>query len=191
MPDPIISPHERALGQHLASITAAEPRFIQYWDAEETLSVHIAKLKDWPRDGVNCCLTVGLTVRPLGFGGDEYEVLAVASKRWIDLAQIVGDAGIHAQARDVIPDPGMVWYDYMAPTYEGLQVRHLLVTDPLDPALRLTGPPESKPPVRWLQMIPITDGELKILEGVGLPQFLGMLTERNVVVEDFGRMGMT
>jgi hypothetical protein len=184
---PAPSPHAKAVAVRAAEVIGVRPTIRAFYNNDESERVALALSQDWPRPGINCVLTVDLTTTPLALGGEEYELLAIAAARWTKLLNVVGDMGLSARVGNVVADPGMIWYNGLAPSYPDLRVRHLLVANPLEPPLRLTGPAGLAFPVRWLQLIPVTEVELKVLEDVGPDKFAELLGEHKVVIEDWGR----
>jgi hypothetical protein len=184
----MISEHARRIARRAVEQIGRRPQIRRYYSADESLSVDVATVDDWPRAGVRAGFTVDLTNEPLGLGEDEYELIAVADLRWDKLLDLLGEAGLRVRRGTLVVDHGQVGWDLMGMVYEGLDVRHLIILKPLEEQLRLAVPAEGTSlGVRWLQGVPITQEEAEEYEGAAPEHMLERLAGRRYDLTNWGR----
>ena len=176
----------RRLAKHAAALVGSRPRILRYADARDRYAVSVAHFSDWPRVGLSTDLTVDLITTPLGLGV-EYELLGVSRSEEADMQQLVANAGLRYRAGDIPWAPGAVSHEAVAAVHSGSAMRHLVAIQPVDPMLSIAGPADLELRVRWLQLIPVSDAELSVLEKEGLDGLLGRLEAAAADVTDLDR----
>jgi hypothetical protein len=129
------------------------------------LKVAVLHAEGWPTPDVNAAVTLDFGDDPVGHLDRHYEFYLVARPGW-DIEQVLGDVGVRVRRGSVVPEPGEFILNGMLPTYPEGKVQHPSVLDlPLVP-LPFEAPAVI-PPVGFLQLVPFTNDEQRVLESRG------------------------
>ena len=139
----------------------------------------------WPRENVNVAVTLDLSDVRRALGERQYELYIAAHPGW-NIEQVLGDVAVRVRRGAVVPEPGEYIDGGMHPSYPAGSVQHLAVLDP--PLLELPlAIPEQSPPLGFLQLVPYTDEERRILESRGKLALEAALRLRGDALLDLGR----
>jgi hypothetical protein len=180
----------KAIAWAFASAIGSRPP-IRVFEADHFPWLRIAILfaEGWPTPGLNTAVTLDLGDDPIHddppMRSIRYEFYIVARPGW-DIEQLLGDVGVRVRRHEVAPEPREFIDGGMAPTYEDLNVKHLIVLEP--PIVQLpVEPPDVDPPVGFLQLVPYTDTERDVLESQDRPAIWAVLRARGEDLLDFAR----
>jgi Suppressor of fused protein (SUFU) len=180
------SDRSRVIARAFANAIGSRPP-IRVFEADYFPELRVAILfaAGWPAPEMNTAVTLDLGDDPVPLRSIQYEFYIVARAGW-DIEQVLGDVGVRVRRHEVLPEPVEFIDGGMGPTYENLNVKHLIVLDPPIVPLPIEAP-EVDPPVGFLQLVPYTDLERDVLERDDRPAIWSMLRRPGIDVLDFAR----
>jgi antitoxin YqcF len=187
-----ISAANKEIAAALKDLGAVTPEVHTYWDEAEHSSVYVFSARDLPTQGVTTFATIGLSDHPLlDKSGTEFDTrvefigAARTSQRYFD--NIISTAAFCVINSKWFCHPGAIFPDVVAMYLRDTALRHLTFAEPGMWRKPLTTRKFGDKTVSWLMMVPISEGEAKLVESGGIDRLENLFEEHDTDIFDLRR----
>jgi hypothetical protein len=183
-----ISPENKKIARHVASVFGGTPHVDDYANASETRTVGILSCRDRPGKGVMSYSTIKLSDHPMNWGAREFparlELAGVCENASIGFPNLLASAAFHIIQSDAAFHPGTVIPELVRQCRVSSTLPHLYLTAPFlwGDALNMLDCGTKK--VTWLLAMPISESEYTYLQQHGEHAFEHLLEEQEIDVFD-------
>ncbi len=167
------------------------PKVITYDDDSDEFHIDMYIGEDSDDTGFTVCSTIGLSEYPVGLTDGHgrqirVEFIGMCNSVHDKFADIIASCAFNIIKQNYSCKPGMAALNVIDEYYDGLEMRHIYYTTPsfgdnlreqvIDGKL-----------VKWLMVIPISDGELEYLKKHGADGLESLLEENDTDISDLKR----
>ncbi len=189
--DSPISPENKKIARHVASVFGGIPRVNEYGNVSETRTVGILSCRDRPVEGVTSYSTIRLSDNAMPWGEQEFPArleLAGGCKNVATLfPNLLASAAFHIMQSDAVYHPGAVIPELVRQSEVSSTLPHLYLTAPFLWGEALNMLDCGTKHVTWLLAMPISEGEYTYLQHHGEDAFEHLLEDQEVDVFDPAR----
>jgi len=186
-----VSDGDRAVAKYVAHVFGGKPSVKRYWDDDRRSSVDILKAEDSPDVGVASFATVGLSNCPLLRDGKEYparvELVGACGTHTDSYPNILATAAFCVMNSHWFCYPGAIFPDIVSMYEESETMQHVFFTTPFIWEEELKTMELADRKVAWLQVVPISEAEMRIAEKEGPDALEDLFVEHQIDVYDLDR----
>ncbi len=180
-----------AVAKKLLQVIGGQPKIFNYNDDQEILNVDLYIGEDAPQEGLTTYSTVGLSEYSIGLklpSGKNVvtEFIGICNSYYEYFANIISDCAFNIISGKYFCRPGAVYPDIIAKYYKGIDMRHIMFSEPFlwD---NLSNIEQKDKVITWLMLIPISDAEMQYLKKYGADALETLFEEKNIDVFDLER----
>lgn len=154
----------RTLATYLRASLSSLPQVHKYWDDYAAQCVRVLSAVDVPVKGVTTFATLGLSDHSTNLSVEEkplrVELVCALESAFADAGNIAASCVFDVISRDIAPSPGVVLPNVVKTYKPNGPLKHCLLVSPF--LWELETQEFSEKTVAWLQIVPISDGELNV-----------------------------
>lgn len=179
------------VAKKLVQVIGGTPKIFNYCDDQGISNVDLYIGEDTPQKGLITCSTVGLSEYNIGLKlptGKRVaaEFIGACSNFYEYFPNIVSSCAFNIISGNYFCRPGAVYPDMIAQYYEGIDMKHVMFSEPFlwDD---LSNIEQEDKVITWLMIVPISDAELQYLKEYGSDALETLFEEKNIDIFDLER----
>lgn len=183
----------KVIAQHLRTVFGGSPKMHRYWNADETIPVHVLSSGDRPDAGITSYGTVDLSSYDNQFlSGDgkplRVEIVGACASAVTTFANIISTAALNVATGEYSLSPGVIHPGVVAMYEPDVKMKHLLFVQPfLWGSDAFASMQDDDQVVAFLQVVPISDEEFAFARDKGVDALEDVFVEAGIDVFDLDR----